>query len=1214
MVSVDQRWRCGVLLTLFLIFLQRSADSWGATQEEDRDRQGNAEKTGPNEVRAREMARQLMRGLEYRTLDQLEVVCSAKKVGAAAPAADQCPRFEHAPPDSDELSGIARWATSELASLPRPDAEATYLALLEDFLVLEEFDVSEEMDSAYVDGKETMRYAKIRAYPAAGLKLSPSDLAILVSIHFGELTKAHFETLERLSRQVLSREPGLMDGPAQREYRAALLAEAETDALFGRKLPLLLLLAGDERGSQQELEARFSLGPEAGLEEMRNRYATLMLLSLRRDVREEFGDLHVGLLKELVARGAPVEDLGAHVRFSVRYLYEHQDQTYVELLETALELGLSEELIRAVAAEKLTRVGWDICLLMVPRSTALASQVSTSLVREWCARAYVTLADLARIRSDFGDPLVGKGWRFSRVRMELKKRFEALSDSSPPELVLERIPEALRDSCAEALARITLEIGLEDQVVTRITRLSASVPGLARELALAYVESWAARNQPIVFDDLEDEEPLLLRPLDAQLDAMERFRSLVERFEAIPGCEDLDPDLVPAFARIHSVAEVFRDADIARVFGPIDQLPALVAARLAGEAVQRLAEDWMSWETQQMARTGRSEDEFDRQVMKAYELTDCLIMRAQTAPKNSPPVAEGLKELQDHRLTLLRARARVYRAHYVRPHDQKESYLDFRRDALALAQVAAAEYANSRSRGACEPSIEVYLTWLHAIATGTKEPDPEEIAALRRKLAELGPREAAWHYSTLGRAWDAQLAESPPDLRYFMARGFAELLGEDPAAAEAREIAHRCDQLLAGLRLHVELDGSYLVGTDRPFGLFVSFRYRPLAARASGGFGRYLRNELDHEIDEDRPPVNYRADNEKRIQLALAPSFEIVSIQLHDQDVLPRELEGADAGWLETPLAYVIAHTRDAATAEIPPIALDLDFFRADGETVILPLLSAPLPLDASRRDPVCRPLEKLRLELTVDDRDLADERVVVSVRASAIGVLPQIEDLLDLSALAPFELVRTLPGETTIVAPDKHSLRSASEQRTEFVLDSSTAPVGTTLRLPGLLPAGPEEAELVFRRYLRNDEGSWDVVPCEVAVDLYGWDRLSRRWLAVPIVMLIAVLGMTIELRRRRRVLPPAPPSFEVPPSAGPVEISKLLRRLDRHPELAWSEEERRVLRAAIVGLEEAWFGSGESAESVRLAAGWIERAGRVYSAGRPSAASPRTRGNGRA
>ena len=140
------------------------------------------------------------------------------------------------------------------------------------------------------------------------------------------------------------------------------------------------------------------------------------------------------------------------------------------------------------------------------------------------------------------------------------------------------------------------------------------------------------------------------------------------------------------------------------------------------------------------------------------------------------------------------------------------------------------------------------------------------------------------------------------------------------------------------------VDGSDVVGHEKPFGVFVNLRHTTEIERESGGFGRYLQNQNNsgyYYYNFGRPLENYRDKFQEIVKQALQEQFEVISVTFQDEKVNSRAT--SEYGWRVTPYAYLLLKARGPKVDKIAPLRLDLDFMDTSGY-VILPVESPPIP------------------------------------------------------------------------------------------------------------------------------------------------------------------------------------------------------------------------------------------------------------------------------
>jgi hypothetical protein len=341
--------------------------------------------------------------------------------------------------------------------------------------------------------------------------------------------------------------------------------------------------------------------------------------------------------------------------------------------------------------------------------------------------------------------------------------------------------------------------------------------------------------------------------------------------------------------------------------------------------------------------------------------------------------------------------------------------------------------------------------------------------------------------------------------------------------------------------------------------------------------------------------VNHRELIERELREKLAEACAVESITFHELGVVPRGF--GREGWQELPLAYLVLRAKDPAIDRIPVVQVDLAFSDGTG-MVLLPIPSEVVLLDARDTQPPPRPLHELKLKQVLDDRQ--GEVVRLEVLATAKGILPELETLLDLDAW----------GATGFRVRQVHD--QGFDVATLDLTGERVEPVCERNWLIELEPAGAERpAEFVFPRafdsaaelsYARYDDA--DVVEAAASVPLRrgllagrGWQSLAVAAASVGGLLLVLVVVRLVVRRRRQNVSPQA--RYHRPARLTPFNLVVLLKRIYRDDVLALSPAERAGLGETIESLERDYFGAPAPSAVERdlepLLNRWLARAGHV-------------------
>jgi hypothetical protein len=140
--------------------------------------------------------------------------------------------------------------------------------------------------------------------------------------------------------------------------------------------------------------------------------------------------------------------------------------------------------------------------------------------------------------------------------------------------------------------------------------------------------------------------------------------------------------------------------------------------------------------------------------------------------------------------------------------------------------------------------------------------------------------------------------------------------------------------------------------------------------------------------------VNYRDEFEKQVREKYGDGFEVLTVTFADDKVQPR---GTDRpGWREFPYAYLLLKAKDASVDQLPSLQHSMDLSDARGQ-VSLAVASAPVLIDGRPGDPPARPARQIEILQVLDDRELAKGTATLEIKATARGLVPALERLLEL-------------------------------------------------------------------------------------------------------------------------------------------------------------------------------------------------------------------------
>ena len=681
--------------------------------------------------------------------------------------------------------------------------------------------------------------------------------------------------------------------------------------------------------------------------------------------------------------------------------------------------------------------------------------------------------------------------------------------------------------------------------------------------------------------------------------------------------------LVDAFAACHSTAEVYTADDIMAVFGDVERLNFDVRIKLADGMRKRLAGMWRSQQVQQQSGTKRSEQEIAKEVTRGYDLA------IKVAP--DPDTAKSPEEQRTSWLAV-QSEADLYfdKAEYLYGRKVDAAvYSELREKAFGLYRTAADMYTQQMAAGKLQPSAKPFSQWFNSslgasdlgYMTRQDAPDSGQLDLVKSALTSLPADMRKQHTELFAAACTKALSELNPELKHRYARQAVALLGDVPQAREIKNILSYYDDLTKEVQLNLLVDGSSDIGRE-PFGAVLSVWSSVSVSRESGGFGKYL-NPQDWS-PQTGEQVDRREALEKNLREAMGDRFEVLSVTFSKPDVKPMPIaEGGREGWEQTVLAYLVLKAKDSAADKLPAVAMEMDF-RDTTSTVLLPITSTPMLVDARTNVIPDRRVQNATVEIVLDDRGFAKGtpnakdakealkpgELLLEVKAKGEGLLPGIDKVLDLKSVAGMEVVRSDDHGITIgELQQKLGRVTPISERTWTVRmkQTGTGEIGSAVggaigeasfKFPAL--AGQfATAKLETKRYADADIVTIKAGDSVTLAAVEGrFARLAVVAGAVLATISIAGAGAWLLLKRAAANRPkPAGPRFVMPEQISPVTTLAVLRQIQALNGTVLSKSDQDALLVEIKTIEQRSFapaaGGVTTAELSQKLSTWIGKAG---------------------
>ncbi len=797
------------------------------------------------------------------------------------------------------------------------------------------------------------------------------------------------------------------------------------------------------------------------------------------------------------------------------------------------------------------------------------------------------------------------------------------------QLLLKAMPDerwlaALEPSLSTRAYHATIGVATgADEIDVALEVLANAVrrhPAQSVEFADRFLQRWQTKLvQPVRFD--EDMyfyvgyvgNQMASAPLTRgrQRRNLDRLGTLMTTLDAIGVNPRQLPSVAALFKACHGRTEVFTREGIEAVFGPIDSLAPRTAASLAEQMRSGLSGDWRDRRAQEQAGMKRSVAEIGEMVERGYALALELIEWALRAEPNSWRWAVTKAGIAFDRVQFKQAEQKADFA----------AYNQYRKEAFAAFAQTASRYAELVRGGNQRDDPSVYLAWFNAAVGATElnyltrddllvegSPQDDQIDLIRKAFAEMPDDAAQRHVAAFAGAVNTALPSVAADVKPRIVRHALRIIGDHPAGASLRRLADLYQDLVKDeIKLRLAVDGDDRVGANRQFAATLSLRFTQAVDRETGGFSRYLQNDVWTRVGNTYRPTNYRDQLRKDLEAALRDRFEIDAIGFFEALAPPRPVkEAGEDGWLEKPVAYLVLRSKDPSGDRMPAVSIDMVFNDTLGP-VTLPVVSNAPPIECAS-PPAPRPTRKLEVLQTVDLRDMHDREkkyaVTLEVAAKCEGVVPDLGELLpgfrealpgysvaaeaievrpvnvlesDKATSAMFSRgffgAAAKPDDTEYARPDEHGMYRLATERSWMVTYTPTGgAVGTSFVMPTL--AESLDGALVSRQYADMDVVTVTAAVVPVSPSVWTSGRISTAAVAGAGLATAFIL-----VARRRRRQPAALERSALPARITPLSTVAALRRLESDSNGRLAPDERESLGLEIAAIEARYFGRGGDA-----------------------------------
>ena len=847
-------------------------------------------------------------------------------------------------------------------------------------------------------------------------------------------------------------------------------------------------------------------------------------------------------------------------------------------------------------------------------------------------RAQTVLANLIAENPDTGDgpwkqilTLMAESW-MAEVEQSFSRQSggprrggnsrNSASEIDPEEMLLlapagkwvAALPPDLRDRFDASLARAIIVSANFEMAADRIVELARRRPAAGVALAEDFLLAWGQAHNPQLPQELraryglpEDARiPITPVMMERNIESLARMMEVFRKAGVAPRDES---KVVNAFDLAYSNAEAYRDSHIERVFGPTAKMDERVFFLLAQKMHSNLGDRWRRADIQRGSLTRRNEAQTYLMAEAGYTSLLKMIDEWQAGrPDAYKALLLGAVVLNDwsdfesfQDLAPLEPAKRLVAA--------KEKTLQsqdyFQRAATAYGRQVVRLQGN-------ELTIDPYLSWFNAVlgigSTGQvnlgRPMNRAALGHIRAAILALPGKLAPTHMGQLAKTLNNRLNDTNnplhEDLKYRYLASTLVVTKDDPFSLGLKKRSDYLDELLSEIRVETRVDGPNTVGVSQEFGIILSVVHTEAMGRVAR-FGQYLSNDAiaiaaaskrrGPQVAKGSEPIGPRDEFEKKLTEGLSPFFDIRSITFAAPDVKSRPT--ARPGWEETTLAYILVRAKDASVDKIPPVQMELRFIDLSGP-VTIPATSAETLLKVASGKPTPRPADKVEVTQTLDTRSFAiNGSLSLEVAATASGLVPELDDLLDLAPLAAVAKVRQVTAIDPLMVKELNTwgekVAPRTERRWSITVDGDAiraADKATDVPFPTVKGAN---TTTVWRTYQDIDpvvlsKASVLLDRVKVAQGAGYVPPVAEDYSTYLYIGLAAVTAFVVWLTLRKRDTGPRPPRardvFKLPATVDGFSVVALLRKLGTSPLVKFTAAQNAELQQDIERVQTGCFG----------------------------------------
>lgn len=746
----------------------------------------------------------------------------------------------------------------------------------------------------------------------------------------------------------------------------------------------------------------------------------------------------------------------------------------------------------------------------------------------------------------------------------------------PSDKWLKHVDVSLQPKFDMILGQLYLKVSEEDLALPYIEKLAKPYPKETEELVKEFLRVWTSNHDPnssrrrssyysymYGYESRAESIPLTrskqqrnLRELAALLPKLQKLQK-----------EPLDQEMIStAFFTCHSTAEVYRIEQIEQIFGDFKNVKPKVVTNIAQRMRGNLAGMWRDANEQKKGKTKRTKADIQQEVLRGYDVARQVIDAGLAANPD------------DWSLNMANASLMHDENNYRSDLANSTDFTSHRKDAMAEFKKAAKKYvAYVADKEEKDYDIDAFSIWFYAglgsvdlgLVTEKRLNDPTQPPLIRELIQSMPEKQSEWHMSSFASALFNRMSSAKPHIKHRYLKAGFDVVGDHEQAYHAKQVFDYYADLVSEIKLETELDGIDQVGVQ-PFGMYVNLTHTKEIERESGGFGKYLQNQnsnMYYSYNYGRPTEDYRDKFEEGLRQTLAEHFEVLSVTFQTPAV--KSAPTKQEGWRTTPYAYVLMKARGPEIDKIPSLKMDLDFLDTSGYA-ILPIESPAIPIDSSML--AARPANNVKITQTLDERQANDGKLIVEIKATAHGLVPELDTLMDISP-SEFQVSLVEDQGVNVSKFDDEAVHNVILSERSWMVSFETKPglnfKPTTFEFPEPIV---ETKETIYQKFVDADLAT--VEPILKLEEKYEVKPNYSQY-TIPVFIGLACLGLLLisflvdamspkKEQKKKKI--------EVPDDASPFTVISLLQDIQRNNGL--NDNQRQELDVSINRLEEYYFG----------------------------------------